>query len=59
MAHNIIYCLKYRNVIQLEREWHCGDYTPLYYYHYLPHRKSFKYKFSYKAKKFVMYERVL
>ncbi len=58
MANEITFALKYRNVIYLEREWHYGDYTPLYYYHYLPLRMSYKYKYVYKTNKFAMYERV-
>lgn len=58
MPNEIVFALKYRNVITLVREWHYGEYTSLYYYHYLPLRMSYKYKFRYKADKFLMYERV-
>lgn len=58
MANRICFALKYRNVIYLEREWVYGELiTPTFYYQYLP-LEAHKYKFVYKANKFIMYERI-
>lgn len=58
MDNKVIFALKYRNVITLQWDWPYGDYTPLYYYYYSPLLRSYKYTFVYKAKNFVMYERI-
>jgi hypothetical protein len=59
MVNKIVICLKYRNVIELEREWNYADYTPMYYYQYSPRLRAYKYKRMYKSKKFIMYERIV
>lgn len=57
MPNQLIFCLKYRNVIILEREWHYGDFIPDIYYYY-ESLNAYKYGFSYKANKFIMYDRI-
>lgn len=57
MASRITFALKYRNMVHLIHEWHYSDVVPEYYYHYS--LRSEKYKFLYKGKGFLMYEKVI